>query len=97
MVEIHLTKEQTGYNAVAEYVKRYWAHRGLEEDVIVRIGVSYDGKSYDVDNEIVCLDMDYDMEFDSDWWEGQEYIRIYGIKAVHDIEISGGIYEEVNK
>ena len=99
MVEIHLTNGETGYDAVGEYIERYWDHHGMG-DVVVALSISYDGINYDTDNEIVTPDtsgVKFMMEFLNDWWEGQKYIRIFGIKAVREMQISGGIYEEVNK
>ena len=29
----------------------------------------------------------------SDWWEGEKFIKLFGIKAVGEFDISEGIYE----
>lgn len=39
----------------------------------------------------------HDIEFLSDWWEGEKYIKLFGIKAVSELDISGGIYSENDK
>lgn len=90
IVDIELTDEQTGYDAIAEYVKRYWDHN-VEDDVVVSIGTSYDGVEYDLSKEIASPFWD-GVEFVNDWWEGQKYIKLFGIKAIGEFDISGGIY-----
>ena len=91
MIDIKLKDGQTGYEAVAEYIHRYWDHNYIET-VIISMGVSYNGKMYNMINEIACP-CDGDIEYLYDWWEGEEFIRLFGIKAVDEIEISGGLYE----
>lgn len=95
MVEIKLKDWQTGYDVVGDYVRRYWEHN-VFEDTIVSIGVSYDGKTYCHYNEIVSPYFENDdfVEFLNDWWEGEKYIRLFGIKPVSAFDFTGGIYEE---
>lgn len=94
MVEIFVNSYDTGEDAVGEYIARFWEHNGIQT-VIVSIGVSYDGISFDDTNEVVAPDPDgICCEFLHDWWEGQKYIRIYGIQTVQDLSISGGLYDE---
>ena len=26
------------------------------------------------------------------WWEGEKFIKLFGIKAINELDISGGIY-----
>lgn len=33
------------------------------------------------------------IEFLDDWWEGEQYIKLFGIKTVRELDISGGLYE----
>lgn len=91
MIDIKLKNGQTGYDVVEEYIHRYWQHN-ITETVVVSIGVSYDGKTYRLCKEVVCPD-DGDVEFLYDWWEGEDYIKIFGIKSVDELDISGGLYE----
>ena len=35
-----------------------------------------------------------DIEYEMDWWEGEKYIKLFGIKSVNELDISGGIYTE---
>lgn len=93
MVDIKLQKGQNGYDAVGKYIRRYWEHN-IWEDVIVSIGISYDGKTYDLCKEVASPYNFDDIEYLSDWWEGQEYIKIFGIKAISELDISGGLYED---
>lgn len=93
MVEIVLKKGQSGYDAVGEYIIRYWNHN-ITDTVIVSIGTSYDGVSYELRNEIACPMNFDDIEYLYDWWEGERFIKIYGIKGIGEIEILGGVYTE---
>lgn len=95
MVDILLKGDETGYDAVGTYILRYWEHN-IPDDVIVSLGISYDGNTYDLVKEVAypagfCGN---DIEFVSDWWEGQKYIKLFGIKTVKELDIYGGIYDE---
>lgn len=100
MVDIVLKDGQSGYDAVGEYIHRYWEHN-ITDDVVVSIGTSYDGNTYDLRKEIASPSpppLKYydggDIEFLYDWWEGEKYIKLFGIKTVGELDIDGGIYEE---
>ena len=50
---------------------------------------SYDGKEYLRENEVVSPDCDFEgCEFLHDWWEGEPYIKILGIKNISEIEFT---------
>lgn len=92
MIDIVLKDGQSGYDAVGEYIRRYWNHN-ITDTVIVSIGTSYYGSAYDLRKEVASpLNFD-DIEFLYDWWEGEKFIKLFGIKAVGEFDISGGIYE----
>lgn len=94
MKDIELKNGQTGYEAVGDYVRRYWEHN-IFDTVIVSLGISYDGKNYDFMQEIADPDgFSGGVEFSYDWWEGQKFIKLFGIMMVSEVEVSGGIYEE---
>lgn len=95
MVDITLKKSQSGYDAVGDYIRRYWEHN-IRDDVVVSLGTSYDGKTYDLLKE-VAYPIDNDIEFLSDWWEGEKYIKLFGIKTVSELDIYGGIYEDLDR
>ena len=92
MIEIKLNDGQSGYNIIGEYIRRYWDHNTTEA-VICSIGTSRDGNIYYQHNEVAtpCYD---DIEFLYDWWVGEKYIRLFGIKKIDAFNISGGIYED---
>ncbi len=91
MIEIKLQDGRTAYDAVGEYIRRYWNHN-IKDTVIVSIGTSYDGKAYDLRKE-VASPINFDgVEFLYDWWEGEKFIKLFGIRAVIDLDIAGGIY-----
>ena len=92
MVDIVLKDGQTGYDAVGEYIHRYWEHN-IVDDIVVSIGTSYDGNTYDLLREVASPVGYNDIEFLHDWWEGEKYIKLFGIKTVGELDIYGGIYE----
>lgn len=93
MVEIKLKDRQTGYDAVGEYIRRYWEHN-ITDTVIVSLATSYDGKKFETRNEVASPYNYDDIEFLYDWWEGEKFIKLFGIKTLSEIEIDGGIYTE---
>lgn len=94
IVTVELKDGQTGYDVVGEYIQRYWKHN-VYTTVIVCIAISYDGRDYDLYNEIADPSPYCDsIVFLNDWWEGEKFIKILGIEAVSDLRIHGGIYEE---
>lgn len=92
MIEIKLENGQTGYDAIGEYICRYWKHYNMVDTVVVSISISYDGNTYEHRNEVACPYNREDIEFLYDWWEGEKFIRLFGIISLDEIDISGGIY-----
>lgn len=94
IVTIELKDGQTGYNAVEKYITRYCDHNAYET-VVVSMAISYDGKNYNLVNDIAFPEGHFvGFEFLHDWWEGEKFIKILGIKGVSELEIHGGLYEE---
>jgi len=93
MVDIKLEHGQNGYDVVGEYIRKYWKHN-VEDTVIVSIGISYDGDTYELTKQVASPMGFDDVEFLYDWWEGEKFIKIFGIKSVGELDISGGLYEE---
>lgn len=93
MIDIKLENGQSGYDEVGKYIRRYWSHN-TTGTVIVSIGTSFDGNTYDLLKE-VASPINFDgIEFLYDWWEGEKFIKLFGIITVDDLDISGGIYKE---
>lgn len=92
MIDIKLKDGQSGYDVVGEYIKRYWSHH-MPDVVIVSIGTSYDGDNYELFKEVACPINFDDIEFLYDWWEGERFIKLFGIKNVRELDFSDGIYE----
>lgn len=95
MVDIKLKDGQTGYDAVIDYIIRYWDYN-IQDTVIVSIGTSYDGNTYSLHKTVAHPISSYsdDIEFLDDWWEGEKYIKLFGIKTIDEVDVSGGIYIE---
>ena len=92
MIDIKLNDGQSGYDIVGEYIRRYWEHN-IYTTVVVSIGTSHDGNAYELRKEIASPYND-GIEYLYDWWEGEKYIKLFGIKSVDELDISGGIYTE---
>ena len=93
MIDIKLNDGQSGYDVIGEYIKRYWDHN-IVDTVVVSIGTSYDGTTYNLRKEVASpLSFD-DIEFLYDWWEGEKYIKLFGIKTLDELDVFGGIYME---
>lgn len=91
-IDIKVQKEQNGYDLVDEYIRRYWKYNGLR-DVVISLGISYDGESYNFFN-VYAFPCSYDnIEYMNDWWEGQKYIKLFGIQGVDELNIQGGLYK----
>lgn len=95
MVSLILKDNETGYEKVEEYVKRYWDSH-VDGDVVVGIETSYDGVEWRYNNEIATVyipSVRGGVEWLNDWWEGEKYIRLHGIQSVETINVCGGLYE----
>lgn len=92
MVDIKLNDGQSGYDVIGDYIRRYWKHNGYT-DVIVSIAISYDGNKYYAYKEVASPENFDDIMYLNDWWEGEKYIKLFGIQSVDELDISGGIYE----
>lgn len=93
MIDIELKDKQNGYDVVGEYIRRYWEHN-ISDTVIVSLATSYDGKKYELRKEVASPYHYNDIEFLYDWWEGEKYIKLFGIKTIQELDIDGGIYME---
>lgn len=93
-VLITLNDGQNGYDVVGNYIKRYWKHYNYEATVAIHLDVSYDGREYRSVYDTATPYHYDDMMFDYDWWEGEQYIRLKGIKYLQELNIEGGIYTE---
>ena len=92
MIDIKLKYGQDGYDVVGEYIRKYWSHN-LTDVVIVSIGISHDGDNYTLLKEVAYPNGFDDIEFLYDWWEGEKFIKLFGIKSIYEFDVSGGIYE----
>ena len=93
MIDIKLKDGQIGYDVIGEYIKRYWNHN-IYTDIIISIGTSYDGQNYYLLKEVASPMNFDDIEYLHDWWEGEKYIKLFGIQSIDELDISGGIYTE---
>lgn len=91
-IDVVIEEGKTAYEAVEKYIYRFLGHEGYD-DVIVRLGTSYNNVEWDIFNEFVSIDVgDLECVFEDDWWEGERFIRIYGIQSIQTLNISGGLY-----
>lgn len=93
MIDIQLNDKQSGYDIIGDYIRRYWQHN-IYDTVIVSLGTSYDGTIYELKKEIASPYNSNDIEYLYDWWEGEKYIKLFGIKSINELDIFGGIYTD---
>lgn len=92
---VTLEDGQSGYDIVGDYIGRYWRHNGdFVDTVVVYLEISYDGREYYPIYDVASPQNFDDILFDYDWWEGEKYIRLKGIKYLHELNIEGGVYTE---
>ncbi len=85
---VTLLNMQSGYDAVGEYVQKYWSANKMDT-VIVLLGTSYNGCKYNYSKEVAFPSDDFNSVcFLNDWWEGEKFIQLLGIKLVDEIDIS---------
>lgn len=94
-IDVTIEEGKTAYEAVAKYIYRFFDNDAAFDDVIVRIGTSYNNIEWTTFNTLALFDMnEFDFEFEDDWWEGERFIRLYGIISIDDVEVSGGLYPD---
>ncbi len=93
MIELKLNEDQDAYDIVGKYIEKYWQEH-YYTDVLVRIATSYDGKTYAPSNEFVAFDGKDGMEYQNDWWEGERYLKIYGIIDIREVIIPENIFDD---
>lgn len=94
-IDVTIEEGKTGYEAVAKYIRRFWDNEQSFCDTIVRLSTSYNNVEWRTFNTLALFDVDeFDIIFDNDWWEGERFIRLYGIVSVDDLDISGGLYPD---
>lgn len=93
MIEFRLSDGENAYEAVGEYVRKYWEHETCE-DTVVSMETSYDGIKWVHIVEIVEPEFFSEPIWLNDWWEGEKYIQLLGICGVSDLDIYGGLYED---
>lgn len=93
-IDVTIEEGKTAYEAVGKYIYRFW-DREAYDDVIVRLGISNNNAEWRTFNAFVSFDAnDFEGLFEYDWWEGERFIRLYGIVPLYEIEVSGGIYPD---
>lgn len=86
-----LTDEQSGYEVIGEYIRRYW-EEVCYTTVIVSVAIC-DDENYRMFNVVASPTHDLDIEYLYDWWEGEKQIILRGIIDVDAVDVNGGIFE----
>lgn len=90
---IELADGQTGYDAVGDYIQRYWQHDVIQS-VVCSISMSRDGRTWETGNEFAMAEDFGSIAWEHDWWEGERFLKVLGISSVEKLTIKGGVYEE---
>lgn len=78
---------ETGYDAIAKLILKYWMESDFFDTVIVNVGTSYDGEDWTFTNEVAFPNEHTGICFLEDWWEGEKFVKLFGIKFLKDIKI----------
>ena len=79
-----------GYETVSNCIKKFWLSK-YTCDVVCLIGTSFDGVNYCKTVEVAFPDENMtDVVFLNDWYEGEPYVKMFGIKCVDDIIFTTG-------
>ena len=90
MVSVKLDDGQSAYGFVGEYIEKFW-EKNFYCDVVCLIGTSFDGVNYCKTVAIASPDENHTgVEFLNDWYEGEPYVKVLGIKCVDEIEFIDG-------
>ena len=73
------------YDTVADKVVEF-CKKTYPYDCFVKFEMSYDGKEWDTVSCVVECDIDYNIIFQWDFCEGQEYIRNFKICHTNEVE-----------
>lgn len=94
-IDVTIEEGKTAYEAVAKYIRRFWDNEQSFYGMIVRLSTSYNNVEWRTFNTLALFDIDeFDIVFENDWWEGERFIRLYGIVSVDDVDVSGGLYPD---
>lgn len=87
--------DQDVYELVTEYVSRYFNRHGIS-DLLMHLELSYNGSDYYRSSVLIEADKDGGIQYLTDWWDGEQFIKIVGISSVN-LEYSGGVYSDQTK
>ena len=85
----HLTERvMNGYDVADKILEWRNAQRDyLRTSFIVFLDYKHEwDESWYTSNELLTIDVEGTMTWESDWWEGEEWIRLRGFTPVDDIE-----------
>lgn len=80
-----LKNGETAYDIVDSKIKEYWKDN-IYTTVVFRVGLSYNGIHY-FNYTTVAYPIGNDVEYLYDWWSGELYVKLLGIKALDLVEI----------
>ena len=79
-----------GYETVSNYIKSFWRSK-YTCNVVFLVGTSLDGVNYCKTVEVAFPDENMtDVVFLNDWYEGEPYVKMFGIKCIDDIIFTTG-------
>lgn len=90
---IELENGESGYSVVSDYINAYWKFCvDCADDVLIHLETSFDGNLFHSSVEIVEL-YGTELTYLNDWWEGEKYIKIYGISNVNELTIPQNYFQ----
>lgn len=91
MIRIRMNKGETAYDAVSKIIKSKYGNRG--ESIVVQLRQKYDDNDPWEELTVLYTNEGNDWRnrpyyiWETDWWEGQEFVELIAAAPVSDIKL----------
>lgn len=87
MIKCARIYDNNPYKAIGDIVAK-WADEHYYDDFIVKIAVGHDPNNLIIENQLFLFEsIDEGFVWQNDWYEGEEYVLLYGFTPVDFVEI----------
>ena len=91
LIEDKIDYKPTPCDIIGDIIEKYW-NENCCEDLLIWIKQSY-GKEHSCEHIYPVLVSSYDgiVEFQDDWWEGQDNVELVGLIPISEIRVEPNI------